>query len=178
MYLGGPALRRLAWPNVLMWHMMCSMDGFTPPPHAWTSKRIDVTHGAPQIAQTVTHRDSLCVLGQDTDRFCRGTLCEPGVVEYVDSELLCWGGDISQPDAYRLNSRCQIKTFAMWQGVVECLAGSRGASALLDGAARARLGVVARREGQAYMCSDGNAIAVHVGCSSVIVNNSYSCDLW
>ncbi len=44
-------------------------------------------------------------LMQDTDKFCRETLCNPELVDYVNSTFDCWGGDISYPDAYRLSNR-------------------------------------------------------------------------
>ncbi|KAK9918295.1 hypothetical protein WJX75_002911 [Coccomyxa subellipsoidea] len=45
---------------------------------------------------------------QDTDRFCRETLCNPELVEYVNSTFVCWGGDISYPDAYRLSNSLRV----------------------------------------------------------------------
>jgi hypothetical protein len=42
---------------------------------------------------------------QDTERFCRATLCDRGVAEFVNGRFVCWGGDISFPDAHRLSSR-------------------------------------------------------------------------
>lgn len=42
---------------------------------------------------------------QDTGKFCRETLCNTELVDYVNSTFVCWGGDISYPDAYRLSNR-------------------------------------------------------------------------
>ncbi|EIE19724.1 UBX-domain-containing protein [Coccomyxa subellipsoidea C-169] len=44
----------------------------------------------------------------DTEKFCRETLCNPELVEYVNSTFVCWGGDISYPDAYRLSNSLRV----------------------------------------------------------------------
>ncbi|KAK9806360.1 hypothetical protein WJX72_011391 [[Myrmecia] bisecta] len=48
---------------------------------------------------------------QDTDRFCRGTLCSPGVVEYVNANFVAWGGNIRFADAYRLSSSLRVTSY-------------------------------------------------------------------
>ena len=37
---------------------------------------------------------------QDTEEFCRQTLCDPSFVRYVNSTFLCWGGDIRKSDPF------------------------------------------------------------------------------
>ena len=37
---------------------------------------------------------------QDTDAFGRTRLCDPPVVEYVNTHFVSWGGDIRNSDAY------------------------------------------------------------------------------
>lgn len=44
------------------------------------------------------HKLVLCM--QDTDQFCRQTLCDPDFVQYVNSTFLCWGGDIRKSDPF------------------------------------------------------------------------------
>ena len=42
---------------------------------------------------------------QDAEAFCRQTLCNTQLAAYLNSTFVCWGGDIRQPDAYRLSNR-------------------------------------------------------------------------
>ena len=42
---------------------------------------------------------------QDAEAFCRQTLCNSQLVDYLNSTFVCWGGDIRHPDAYRLSNR-------------------------------------------------------------------------
>ena len=48
------------------------------------------------------HGTQLTHCTQDTDYFCRETLCNPEVVEYVNNNFLCWGGDIRYTDTFRV----------------------------------------------------------------------------
>ena len=48
---------------------------------------------------------------QDTDAFCRGTLCAPDLVEYVNATFLCWGGDLRHSDAFRLSTSLRAAAF-------------------------------------------------------------------
>lgn len=59
--------------------------------HHWTKQAVPSTYC------------STCRLPvlQDTETFCRDTLCSPGLVEYVNQTFLCWGGDIQRSDAFR-----------------------------------------------------------------------------
>ena len=41
---------------------------------------------------------------QDTDDFCKNTLCAPAFVDYVNSTFVSWGGDIRYLDAFKLAS--------------------------------------------------------------------------
>ena len=52
---------------------------------------------------------------QDTDRFCHQTLCDPGFVQYVSENFLCWGGDVRKSDPFTvriyialLHSTCNV----------------------------------------------------------------------
>jgi hypothetical protein len=38
---------------------------------------------------------------QNTAAFCAQTLCAPAVVEFIDSNLLIWGGDVRHSEAYQ-----------------------------------------------------------------------------
>ena len=38
---------------------------------------------------------------QDTDAFCRGTLCDPGFAAFVNQHFVAWGGDLRRSDAFR-----------------------------------------------------------------------------
>ena len=40
---------------------------------------------------------------QDTDRFCREVLCDPGVIAVLGENLVCWGGDVRQSEAFRVS---------------------------------------------------------------------------
>ena len=43
---------------------------------------------------------------QDTEAFCRRTLCNSDLAHYLNSTFVCWGGDVRYPDAYKLSNRC------------------------------------------------------------------------
>jgi FAS-associated factor 2 len=45
---------------------------------------------------------------EDSDRFCRDTLCSPAFVDYVNSTFVSWGGDVRSPEASRLASSLQV----------------------------------------------------------------------
>ena len=45
---------------------------------------------------------SVCV--QDTDQFCRQTLCDADFLQYVNSTFLCWGGDIRKSDPFMVGA--------------------------------------------------------------------------
>lgn len=60
-------------------------------------------------AATLAHRDGKLLFvylhaprHQDTDQFCRDTLCEPAFVDYVNSTFVSWGGNLRTPDAMHL----------------------------------------------------------------------------
>lgn len=38
---------------------------------------------------------------QDTDVYCRDTLCDPTLVAFLNQTFLCWGGDLQRSDAFR-----------------------------------------------------------------------------
>ncbi len=40
---------------------------------------------------------------QDTDRFCRATLADPRVVDYVGQNMLFWGCSVGRPEGYRVS---------------------------------------------------------------------------
>ncbi|KAL4423405.1 hypothetical protein ABPG77_009983 [Micractinium sp. CCAP 211/92] len=48
---------------------------------------------------------------QDTEAYCRDTLCSPAFVEYVNQTFLCWGGDIQRTDAFRLASSLNVARY-------------------------------------------------------------------
>lgn len=47
---------------------------------------------------------------QDTDRFCRQTLCDLSFVQYVNDTFLCWGGDIRKSDPFTVRLSVTSKT--------------------------------------------------------------------
>jgi FAS-associated factor 2 len=48
---------------------------------------------------------------QDTDGFCKDTLCSPAFVDYLNSTFISWGGDIRNPEAYRLASNLRVSKY-------------------------------------------------------------------
>lgn len=42
---------------------------------------------------------------QDTDSFCRSTLCNPDVADLINRLFVAWGGDVRYSDAYRVRSQ-------------------------------------------------------------------------
>jgi FAS-associated factor 2 len=48
---------------------------------------------------------------EDTDTYVRSVLCNPEVVEYVNSRFVSWGGNIQQPDAFNLAGRLNVSTY-------------------------------------------------------------------
>jgi len=69
-------------------------------------------------AATAAHRQFKCLLvylhsseHEVTEQFCRETLCSTALVAYTRENLVCWGGDIRQPDAFSLSSRLQISSY-------------------------------------------------------------------
>ena len=53
-------------------------------------------------AATPTVTAHISPLLQDTEEFCRETLCHPDVVGFVDSTFVAWGGSIHYSDAFRV----------------------------------------------------------------------------
>lgn len=45
---------------------------------------------------------------QDSEKFCRDTLCSPAFVDYVNSTFVSWGGDVRNPEAHRLALSLQV----------------------------------------------------------------------
>lgn len=48
---------------------------------------------------------------QDSQRFCRDTLCSPAFVDYINSTFVSWGGDVRYPEANRLASSLQVSKY-------------------------------------------------------------------
>ncbi|KAI7840654.1 hypothetical protein COHA_005675 [Chlorella ohadii] len=48
---------------------------------------------------------------QDTDAFCRGTLCDPGFAAFVNQHFVAWGGDLRRSDAFRLASSLRVARY-------------------------------------------------------------------
>ncbi|KAI8474966.1 MAG: hypothetical protein J3K34DRAFT_456563 [Monoraphidium minutum] len=48
---------------------------------------------------------------EDTDAFCRGVLCSPELLAYINEHFVAWGGDIRRPDAFTLASRLHVTTY-------------------------------------------------------------------
>ena len=46
------------------------------------------------------------LLLQDTETFCRQTLCNSDLAHYINHTFVSWGGDVRYPDAYKLSNRC------------------------------------------------------------------------
>jgi hypothetical protein len=38
---------------------------------------------------------------QDTDAYCRDTLCDPALVAFLNERFVCWAGDLRHSDAFR-----------------------------------------------------------------------------
>ena len=41
---------------------------------------------------------------QDTEAFCRSTLCHPEVTQWLDAMLICWGGNIRYHSAFDVSA--------------------------------------------------------------------------
>ena len=54
---------------------------------------------------------------QDTDTFCRSTLCHPEVTQWLDAMLVCWGGNVRYHSAFDV-SAAAVDT----QPLLTCLA--------------------------------------------------------
>lgn len=48
---------------------------------------------------------------QDTDAFCRGTLCNPAFAAFVNEHFVAWGGDLRSSDAFRLASSLRVARY-------------------------------------------------------------------
>ncbi|KAL4443291.1 hypothetical protein ABPG75_011028 [Micractinium tetrahymenae] len=48
---------------------------------------------------------------EDTEGYCRDTLCSPGFVQNVNQTFLCWGGDVQRSDAFRLASSLHVARY-------------------------------------------------------------------
>lgn len=48
---------------------------------------------------------------QNTATYVRSVLCNPELVEYVNSHFVCWGGNVQRPDAFGLAGRMQVSTY-------------------------------------------------------------------
>jgi len=42
---------------------------------------------------------------QSTPAFCSQTLCSAPIVEFIDANLLCWGGDVRHREAFQASGR-------------------------------------------------------------------------
>lgn len=47
----------------------------------------------------------------DTDTYVRDVLCSQEVVDYVNEQFVCWGGDVRKPDAFSLSGRLSVSTY-------------------------------------------------------------------
>jgi FAS-associated factor 2 len=47
----------------------------------------------------------------ETEAFCRNTLCSPPFLDYVNATFSSWGGDIRNPEAYRLATRLGVSSY-------------------------------------------------------------------
>lgn len=48
---------------------------------------------------------------EDTDSYVRNVLCSSELVDYVNQQFVCWGGDVRKPDAFNLSGRLSISTY-------------------------------------------------------------------
>lgn len=48
---------------------------------------------------------------ENTDTYVRTVLCNPEVVEYVNSHFVSWAGNVQQPDAFNLAGRLNVSTY-------------------------------------------------------------------
>lgn len=47
----------------------------------------------------------------ETVNFCRNTLADPEVIEYVNSNMLFWASDISTPEGYRVSHSITTRVY-------------------------------------------------------------------
>ena len=40
---------------------------------------------------------------QDSERFCRNTLCNGELARYVNDNFICWGGDIRRSEPFKVH---------------------------------------------------------------------------
>lgn len=52
------------------------------------------------------HSDS----SSETVNFCRNTLSDPEVIEYISSNMLFWGCDVSTPEGYRVSQTINTRS--------------------------------------------------------------------
>ena len=70
---------------------------------------VDREHGSIQTfissqrSNTSTLSFSLMFDAQDTDQFCRNILCSPELIDLVQQQFVCWGGDVRCSDAYAVS---------------------------------------------------------------------------
>lgn len=49
--------------------------------------------------------------GQESTNFCRSTLSNPEVIEYVNSKMLFWACDIASPEGYRVSHSISARSY-------------------------------------------------------------------
>jgi FAS-associated factor 2 len=48
---------------------------------------------------------------QDSESFCKETLCCPSFVDYLNATFVSWGGDIRCPEAFRLSTKLRVTRY-------------------------------------------------------------------
>ena len=60
-----------------------------------------VPHDSGSMPGDTAHQDSDMV--QETDEYCRDTLCDEEVAQWVTSMLVCWGGSVRYRSAFEVS---------------------------------------------------------------------------
>lgn len=64
---------------------------------------------------------------QDTDEFCRNIMCSQELLDLVQQQFVCWGGDVRCSDAYSVGGAGGLCVKLIMLMVTESLRGCRGA---------------------------------------------------
>ena len=99
---GGVAWRGIRWG--------CGRAAIAPPP------TLNPTHPR-------THPPFHTHPKQDVDKYCEDVLCAPDTVALLNERFVCWGGDISSSDAFRL--ACSLRVAAYPYAALLAFSGPR-----------------------------------------------------
>ena len=51
---------------------------------------------------------------QETEEYCRGTLCNEEVAQWVTSMLVCWGGSVRYRSAFEVSPTSSLRRGLPW----------------------------------------------------------------